>query len=143
MILNRLGYVLSLVLILGSFAFAQDEDLVSTVDYKVNKMQKVLHLTDKQADAVRPIIKNYLIKRGAILDQVAGEGVVDHVAVKDTLKGLKENEYQELGKILSEDQMKKWIDKENLMASLNPDSAESRVDDDGPTLGANGANFKF
>jgi hypothetical protein len=131
-----------LCLVLSTVAFAQDEDFQSNVDYKVNKMKKELNLTDSQADAISPIIKNYLIKRQAILQEVAGEGVVDHVAVKSTLKGLKESEYQGLSKVLSEDQMKKWIDKENLMAILNPDGTESTVDDE-PTLGANGANFKF
>ena len=92
------------------------------MDYKVNKMKTELNLTDSQADAIRPIIKDYLTKREEVLEEVAGGGIVDHVAVKSTLKALKENEYQKLSKILSEDQMKKWINKENLMAALNPDS---------------------
>jgi hypothetical protein len=58
------------------------------------------------------------------------------------LKALKDNEYEGLSKILNEDQMKKWINREDLLAALNPDGAESLVDD-GPSLGANGANFKF
>ncbi|MBF0571415.1 MAG: hypothetical protein HQL12_06035 [Candidatus Omnitrophica bacterium] len=122
--------------------FAQDEDVWSTVDYKINKMKTELRLTDSQASGIRPIIKDYLVKHEAVLHEVAGQGIVDHVAVKSTLKGLKENEYEKLSKILSEDQMKKWINKENLMASLNPDGAESTVDDE-PSLTANGANFKF
>lgn len=131
-----------LFLFLSSVVFAQDEGLESGIDYKVNKMQKVLKLTDSQAYAIRPIVKDYLTKRIAILQEVAGEGVVDHAAVDSTLKALKENEYQRLSKVLTEDQMKKWIDKENLMAALNPDGQESTLDDE-PTLGANGANFKF
>jgi len=105
-------------------------------------MQKVLNLTDTQADAIRPIVKDYLLKRGALLEEIAGQGIVDHTSVKSTLKALKELEYQKLSKVLSEDQMKKWVDKENLMATLNPDSVESSVDD-GVGLTANGANFKF
>lgn len=131
-----------LFLVLNSFTFAQNEDVQSSVDYKVNKMKKELNLTDSQADAMRPIIKDYLTKRAAVLEEVAGEGIVDHVAVKGALKGLKEQEYQRLSKILSEDQMKKLTNKENLMAALNPDSVESTVDD-GPTLSDTGANFKF
>ncbi len=136
------GIVLFLLLVLNTFVFAQDEDLQSTVDYKVNKMKRELNLTESQADAIRPVIKDYMIKRQAILERSAGQGIVDHVAVKSTLKALKEDEYRKLGKILSEDQMKKWINKENLMASLNPDSTESTVDD-GTALTANGADFKF
>jgi len=133
---------LFLFLFLSTFVFAQDGDLQSTVDYKANKMKTELHLTDTQALAIGPVIKDYLTKRAAILQEVSGEGIVDHVSVKETLKALKENEYQKLSKVLTEDQMKKWINKENLMATLNPDSLESSVDD-GPTLGADGANFKF
>ena len=135
-----LACVLFLFLVLSAFVFAQDEE--STVDSKVNKMKTVLNLTESQAYAIRPIIKDYLIKRKAVLQEVAGQGIVDHVAVKGTLKGLKEGEYQKLSKVLSEDQMKKWINKENLLAALNPDSEESAVDSD-TSLTATGANFKF
>jgi len=142
MIRKCLACLLFLSLVLSTFVFAQDEDLESALDYKINKMQRELKLTDPQADAIRPIIKDYLIKHAEILQEVAGEGVVDHVAFKSTLKALKEGEYRKLSKVLSEDQMKKWIDKENLMAALNPDSPESAVDD-GVGLTADGANFKF
>ena len=134
--------ILFLILLLSTSVFAQNDDVQSAVDYKVNKMKIGLKLTDSQALAIKPIIKDYLTKREALLQEVAGQGIVDHVAVKGTLKGLKEDEYQKLSRILSEDQMKKWINKENLRASLNPDSVESTVDD-GPTLTAGGANFKF
>ena len=142
MIRKCLACVLFLSLALSAFVFAQDEDVMSAVNYKVNKLKIELNLTDSQADAIRPIIKDYQIKRKTVLDEVAGEGIVDHVAVKGTLKGLKEDEYQKLSKILSEDQMKKLINKENLMAVLNPDSFESSIDD-GAGLTATGANLKF
>ncbi len=137
-----LACVLFLLLLLSASVFAQDEGVRSAVDYKVNKMQRELNLTYTQADAIRPIIKDYLIRREAFLQETAGQGIIDHVSVKGTLKGLKEEKYRKLGKILSEDQMKKLINKENLMATLNPDSVESTVDD-GTTLTATGANFKF
>jgi len=142
MIHKCLACVFFMFLALSSFVFAQDENVQTAVDYKVHKMQTVLKLTDSQADAIRPIVKDYLIKRAEILQDAAGQGIVDHVAVKDTLNSLKEKEYQQLSKILSEDQMKKWIDKENLMATLNPDSVESTVDD-GVGLTPSGADFKF
>jgi len=134
--------VFFLFFVLNISLWAQEDDLRSTVDYKVDKMRTELKLTFSQAEAIRPIIKDYLIKRSAVLQEVAGEGIVDHVSVKKTLKALKENEYQALSKILSEDQMKEWINKEMVMATLNPDSAESTVDD-GSSIGADGANFKF
>ena len=141
--LQTLTYgTLFLFLFLSCAVFAQNEDLQSTVDYKVSKMKIELNLSDSQASAIKPILKDYILKHSAILQEVAGQGIVDHVAVKSTLKGLKIDEYQKLSKILNEDQMKKWVNKENLMAALNPDGMESSVDD-GPTLTANGADFKF
>jgi hypothetical protein len=137
-----LTFVLFLFFVLSAAAFAQDEDFQSTVEYRVDKMKTELNLTYSQADLIKPIIKDYLIKRAAILQDVAGEGIVDHTEVKSTLKTLKENEYRQLGKILSEDQMKKWVNKENMMAALNPDGTESTVDDS-TGLTAEGANFKF
>ena len=142
MIRKRQTCVLFLFLVLSASVFAQDQDVRSVVDYKVNKMKTELNLTYTQADAIRPIIKDYLIRRQAFLQEAAGQGIIDHVSVKGTLRGLKENEYQKLSKILSEDQMKKWINKENLMAALNPDRVESTVDE-GVGLTGNGANFKF
>jgi uncharacterized protein (DUF2252 family) len=127
----------------NALVFAQDEDVRSAVDYKVNKMQKVLNLTDSQADAIKPVIKEYLTKRQTVLDATVDQGIVDHVAVKSTLKGLKEIEYQKLSRILSADQLKKWIEKENLMAALNPDGVESAVDDGGASMTATGVDFKF
>ena len=142
MIRACLACVLFLFLVLSAFVFAQDEDLRSTVDYKVNKMKTVLNLDESQAVAIKPIINDYLTKRGVFLQEMAGRGIIDHVAVRGTLKGLKEDEHQKLSKILSEDQMKKWINKENLMAALNPDSMESAVDE-GAGLTGTGVNFKF
>ncbi len=126
----------------GALVLAQEDDLQSSVDYKVNKMQKVLALTDSQAIAIKPIIKNYVSKRMAFMQETQGQGIVDHVAVKATLKQLRDNEYQQLGKVLSQDQLKKWINKETLTAALNPDSGQALVDD-GPVLTTEGANFKF
>lgn len=134
--------VLCIGLVLKTCVYAQNEDIQSAVDYKINKMKVELNLTESQAMAIRPIIKDYLIKHESILQDTAGQGIVDHVAVKGTLKGLKQDEYQQLSKILNEDQMKKLINKENIMASLNPDSIESAVDD-GASITPEGANFKF
>ena len=101
--------ILFLFLVLSTSIFAQDVDVRSAVDYRANKMKKELNLTDSQAVAIKPIIKDYLVKREAFLQEAAGQGIIDHVAVKGTLKGLKEDEYQKLSRILSEDQMKKML----------------------------------
>jgi hypothetical protein len=139
---KTLAGVLFFVLVLGTVVFAQEQDVDSAVENKINKMQRVLDLSDIQAIGIKPVIKEYLIRRQTVLNDAEGQGIVDHVAIQDTLKALKQNEYQKLGKVLTQEQLKKWIDKENLMAALNPDSAESSVEDD-VSLTANGANFKF
>ena len=122
--------------------FAQDEDLRSSVDNKVRKMKMALELTDSQIYAIKPVVKEYISKRSEVLQEVSGQGIIDHISLKSTLKGLREDEYRKLGKILSEEQMKKWINKDIVMAALNPDSSESTADDV-TTLSANGANFRF
>jgi len=134
---------LFLFLVLGTWAFAQDEDLQSATDSKVDKMKKELKLTEAQADAVEPIIKDYLVKRNAFLEEINGQGIVDHVSVKSTLSKLRDIEDKKLAKILNPDQMEKWTNKENLMASLNPDSMGSSWDDDSTGITPEGANFKF
>ena len=133
---------LLLFLTVGSFALAQDADIGASLDYKIGKMKRELGLTEAQAQAITPIVKNYLSKKAAILEEVQGEGIVDHTAVKVTLNNLKEDEYKKLSKILTADQMQAYINKENIRASLNPDGGETEVDD-GPSLTPEGANFKF
>ena len=142
MIYRMMLSLFMLILFLNPAGFSQDLDLKAQIDYKINKMKLALQLTDSQTSAIKPILQDYLVKKQAVLQEIANQGLVDHVAVKSTLKGLKDTEYQKLSKVLSEDQMKKWINKENLMATLNPDNAESTVDD-GVSLTPSGADFKF
>jgi len=122
--------------------FAQDEDMQTIVNERVTKMQTYLSLTDAQAMAIRPIVKEYMTSRIALLQETEGQGIVDHVAIKATMSEFKKKEYDKLSKILTKDQLEKWINKENLMSVLNPDSAESQIDD-GTTLTPEGASFKF
>ncbi|MBF0511264.1 MAG: hypothetical protein HQL13_02945 [Candidatus Omnitrophica bacterium] len=124
-------------------AFAQDEDLKSALDYKVQKMQKELQLTDSQVTAIRPVVQDYLMQHDALMRDTAGQGIVDHVSVKSALKALREKEYQGLGKILSPEQLKKLINKDRLAAIMNPDNPESFIDDGGPGITAGGASLKF
>ncbi len=138
-------YSLCLSCFFSIAAFGQDEDWTSKVDYRVNKMKKELSLTDAQVAAVKPVIKDYLTKRQAVLADSGGGGILDSGGSKSTLKSLKIIENQNLSKILTPDQMQKWLNKENMMAALNPDSSESPTDDEGVGLapGGAGANMKF
>jgi len=134
-----------LFLALNPSVFAQDDDIQTRVDDRVSKMQAQLDLKGSQAAAIRPIIRDYLTRREAILQETTGEGgIADHIALKNVLRKLKEDEYQKLSKILTGDQMKKVIDKDNVTAALNPDGTESTVDagDSSVSMGA-GMNLKF
>jgi uncharacterized protein YbcC (UPF0753/DUF2309 family) len=125
-------------------AFAGEEDLRSTFDYKINKLKTEFNLTESQAVAIRPVIKEYMTARQAVLRDAANQGIVDRTDVKASLKQLKEEEHSKLTQILTEEQMRKWIDKEHLMASLNPDSVESSPEDEGGGgLSAAGASINF
>ncbi len=134
------GYVLAVLFGFSLSAFAQDQQ--QSADDMTAKMATELNLTESQRDAVKPIIKEYVTKREKILEEVQGQGIVDHAAVRSAMRALKQDEYQSLSKVLSADQMERWIQKENLRAALNPGDMESQVEGD-TTLTPSGANFKF
>jgi len=136
-----ISFVLSFCF-LTSLGLAQDQGVDPVVDYRIEKMKNALKLTDTQVDQIRPIITDYLNKREAILEEAQSEGILDHSGINLTLKALKEKENQGFQQVLTPDQMDKWKEKENQMASLNPDSGVSS-DDDGPTMTPDGARFKF
>ncbi|MDE1920487.1 MAG: hypothetical protein KGJ09_01835 [Candidatus Omnitrophica bacterium] len=135
--------VLAFFLVLGPWASAQAKEMQSAVDYNVNKMKTVLQLTKAQVQAVYPIVQDYLVKREAVLQQVAGGGLLEHGAVKSAIQKLKEEENKRLSLVLSREQMKKWINRENILASLNPDGNGDSDVDDGPSFTPEGASFKF
>jgi hypothetical protein len=138
--------VLLLFLICSALGWAQDIDIESAVYNKVHKMKKLLNLTETQIDAISPIVKEYLTKRQAVLDEEQSS-LVNHESIKGALLALKEAEYKKLSAFLTQDQMQKWINRDNLMATLNPDDGQSVSDDDdsGPTLTQDGAgtSMKF
>ena len=134
------GSVLAVFLVLSMPIYAQAQE--QGVNDRVNRMTKELNLTQAQADTIKPIIKDYMSKREAVLQEAEGAAIVDHAKVKGVMMSLKQIEYQKLGQVLSKDQMQRWIQKENLRAALNRGGTESQVEDD-TSLTANGASFKF
>ncbi|MBF0503552.1 MAG: hypothetical protein HQL14_00475 [Candidatus Omnitrophica bacterium] len=134
------GSILGVFLVLGVSVYAQDMTL--NAEDSVRRMTTELNMTDAQADAVRPIIKEYMSKRDAILQEMQGDLIVNHAVLKSTLEALRRDEYLKLSKTLSEDQMKRWVRKENLRASLNKGGGESQIEG-GTTLTPEGAKFNF
>ncbi len=71
MVRKSLACFLFLFLVLAGLAFAQDDDMRSAVDYKISKMKIALKLTDDQAAALKPVLKDYLTRRNAYLQEYA------------------------------------------------------------------------
>lgn len=87
----------------------------------VSKMQKEFNLTDQQAEAIKPIIQENIAKCQAYLQSIEGESVVNKTNIKMIMKKFRQEENDKLSKVLSEDQMKKLIGKQNLKDALNRD----------------------
>ena len=137
-----MGCVLAALVVWCPLVYAQAQEKTASVDDRVAQMATELNLTDAQASAVKPIIAEYITKRGRVLEEAEGEAFVDHAALKRTMMALKQIEYQKLGKILSEDQMRRLKQKEDLRAALNNGDTESHGSDD-TTFTPEGAAIKF
>src|SRR5690242_9961453 len=78
----------------------------------INKMKKELNLTDEQVDAIKPIVKESVQKREALWNDSESQAVFNKSNFRTEMNKLKEEENKKLSKILSEDQMKKLIEKQ-------------------------------
>jgi len=137
-----IGCVLAALAVWCPLVYAQAQEKTASVDDKVAQMATELNLTDAQASAIKPIIAEYITKRGRVLEEMEGQLVFDHTALKSTMMALKQNEYQKLGKVLSEDQLRRFKQKEDLRAALNNGDTQSQASDD-TTFTPDGAAFKF
>jgi hypothetical protein len=135
-------YVLAACVAFSTTVYAQAQEKSPSVDDRVAKMATELSLTDAQTQAVKPIIAEYITKRDKVLEEVEGEAIVDHAALRSTMTALKKDEYQKLGKVLSEDQLRRWVQRENLRAALNKGDMGAQASDD-TTFNLDGAAFKF
>ena len=70
-------------------------------------MQSKLNLTPDQVTAITPIIEKYSSKREE-LRQSMEDGTADQDSLRSQMKQLKTDEQQELGQVLSADQMSQW-----------------------------------
>ncbi len=136
------GCVLAALVVWCPLVYAQAQEKTASVDDRVAQMATELNLTDAQAGAIKPIIVEYITKREKILQEAEGQLVFDHAAFKSTMMALKQIEYQKLGKILSEDQMRRLKQKEDLRAALNKDDAGSQGGED-ISFTPDGAAIKF
>jgi hypothetical protein len=85
--------------------FAQDQP--PSADDIVAKMQTQVHLTQDQVSAITPIIEKFASKRQE-LRQGVEDGTIERSDMRAQMKQMKTDENQELGQILSADQMGQW-----------------------------------
>lgn len=78
-----------------------------SADEIVAKMQTKLNLTADQVSAIAPIIEKYSSQREELMQNVQ-DGTADHDTLRIQMKKIRENEKQELGEVLSEDQLGQW-----------------------------------
>jgi len=112
-------YLLVVLFFLSISAYAQDEeqptgDILAT-------MKTELNLTQSQADAVKPIIEEYTVKRHQIRENLEEQGVTDKNIILSRMEQIREEESQKLSQILAPDQMKRWNSKQTLSDFLNKD----------------------
>lgn len=127
---------LAVFFVLSFFSFARAQ--LDGVDDAVAKMTKVLNLTAQQIDAVKPIIRGYMSARKQLIQSFRQQGLTDKDALKSQIDQLKNVERQKLGQVLTQDQIDKWLEKENFNAMLNPDE----MDDVGSQRGSGGRRHR-
>ncbi len=136
------GYVLIILFISTASIYAQEPRV--SLNEIVAKMKTDLNLTDDQVEAVKPIVKESLIKRQAFLQSLEGQTIINKIMVKATLHKLRKEENEELSKVLTKEQMQKRIEKQNVKDSLNQDQTfTDRDQEEGITLNPHGGSFQF
>jgi len=91
-----------------------------TADDLVQKMTIDLNLTPAQASIVKPIIEDSMAERRLILQNSEDKGLI-----KGKLDQLDQEENQKLAQVLNQDQMNKWVERQNLKRMLNGDEMDS------------------
>ena len=117
-----------------------DEHQAPSAGDIVAKMQSKLNLTQYQVSAVTPIIEKYTSKRQELRQSVE-DGSTDRDSVRGQLKQLKSEEAQELGQVLSADQVSQW---EQMMSQRrhkqSGDGGTEGSSDSGDNAGGQGTN---
>ena len=76
--------------------------------------------------------------RKQLIQSFRQQGLKDKDALKSQIDQLKNVERQKLGQVLTQDQIDKWLEKENFNAMLNPDE----MDDVGSQRGSGGRRHR-
>jgi hypothetical protein len=112
------GAVLAL-LSLAACAFAQEEE--TRIKNLVASMKTELNLTQDQADAITPIMKEYAAKREELKQDLQENMAMDNSTIQRQMDKLDKEESQKISQILSPEQIKKWNNKQQIRSGLNRD----------------------
>lgn len=117
------AYVLSGLFLPIALVFAQEKQHVDDI---VAKMKTRSSLTQEQVVAVRPIIEEYIDKCQHLM-QSSGQFFINNrrKAIQSQINQLREEESEKLSKILTSEQMRKWIQGENVKSFLNQDENDN------------------
>jgi hypothetical protein len=116
----------------------QSQAGILSCDDIVTKMNTELKLTQQQSDAVRPIVQQYVTARKQLILSFRQQLLTDKDAINSQMDQLKTVERHKLARVFSQDQMSKWLERENFNAMLNPDD----VDDTGKQNGMGGRRHR-
>ena len=76
----------------------------------IEELQAKLNLTQEQVNAIVPIIKRDRQKRQEIIDKYRGQGMAGIQSIRKELFALQKEHDEKYSKILTEEQMKKYIE---------------------------------
>ena len=109
----------------------KDSEQPPSADDIIAKMKTQVNLTKEQADTLKPIIENNIIKRQQLMQDLKDKGITDRGIIKNTMEELGKEENQKLSQILTKDQMDKWVAYQNYQKMLNQDQANNAQDQAG------------
>ena len=129
-----------LTIIFGAFPLHAEQLSLNQV---LNQMKRDLKLSDEQVEGIRPIIQLSMNNRQAFFHSMGDDVIVDKKAFRVQMLKLRNEENQQLSKVLSQDQMNKLIEKQHMRDSLNKDQIDFSEGHNSGALNLDGATMSF
>lgn len=100
--------ILGLCVIAVCLYFVADVSAKSRMS--IEELQEELNLTDEQAEAIVPIIQKDRKEKEAIVDKYREQGMAGISSMREELKSLQKEHDSKYSEILTDEQMKNYID---------------------------------
>jgi len=97
-----------------------------SADDIIAKMKEEVNLTKQQADAIKPIIENSIIKRQQLIQDLKKERVTDKDIIQNTMEQFEKIENQKLSQVLTKDQIDKWNSYQNFHKMFNQQADDTQ-----------------